>query len=443
MPARILVVKGFLEGRIYHIPDGGTLTVGRGSGSTLQILDKTLSRSHCHVAMDPSGDSATLRDLESSSGTWVNGDRVAEKQLEHGDRIILCQGTVVLEYSHIPGGTTVGASTAALVNASTAEIQLHKQVELEDESGDDVVVLHEGGEAERSADESAALPSGPTLGLATTGLADPWLGKTLSGYEIQERIGEGSVGVVYRAIQPRMGRTVALKMLQLDPTAGPAGIENFLRGARISGRFQHPNLVALYDAGQAHGCYFLAMEFVDGMTLETRLGRTGPLPVVTAADIARQVLSVLSMVHAADVMHQDIRPASILLTDEDEVKLTDLGIAAEMQRTGTLSGHLRLAPHYLAPEQITRTREVDFRVDLYGIGATLYKMLTGLAPFSAGSTADLMEAIQAGNPIPPQQLREDISESMSRFVLELLSVDPAGRPASADEALAALQQLAV
>ena len=452
MPARILIVKGFLEGRTYDIPDGGTLTIGRGPDNIIQILETSVSRHHCQIAMDPAGAGASIRDLGSSYGTRVNDEPISEKPLADADRIALGQGNFALEFHFTgPARRPREESHDALARASTAEIVAPQPGSVEDESEEELV-LHD--EETRDADPQAPaalrepdaekptdadLPAGPTLGLATTGKTDPWIGKTLASYEIQERLGEGSVGVVYRAVQPRMDRTVALKLLQIDPGAGPSAVERFLQNARISGQFQHSNIVALYDAGQAHGCYYLAMEYIDGESVGSRLNRSGPLSGRECLRIAMQMADALQTIHAAGVVHGDIKPDSILLTANGDAKLTDLNVTASLHSSGILLGPAHIGPHYMAPEQFSQPDSADHRADLYSLGATLYKMLTGRAPFSANSIAELMQAIQEGTPTPLNELCKDTPPLLAQLVDKLLEKDPADRHQSAAEVRGALR----
>ncbi|MBI4613603.1 MAG: serine/threonine protein kinase [Planctomycetes bacterium] len=261
------------------------------------------------------------------------------------------------------------------------------------------------------------------------------------GYEIVEKIGAGGMGVVYKAIQKRLERVVALKMIIPDRTVDPQAIRRFEREAFAIARLNHPNIVAAYDYGEASGRLWLAMEYVEGMSAGAALCRFGAFPEARALAIAREVVLGLSHALAAGVMHRDVKPDNILLSTEGakdasgvagSVKLTDLGLARlgrqviESSATITQKGHVVGSPHYMAPEQV-EGEDYDFRVDIYALGATLYHLVTGVLPYAASSIMGVLRNKATRLLDHPQDVIEGISDGMVRVLDRTLARSPEHR----------------
>jgi serine/threonine protein kinase len=234
------------------------------------------------------------------------------------------------------------------------------------------------------------------------------MGRTISHYQLQSKLGQGGMGIVYRAIDTRLGRVVALKMIPPDALGREDLSRRMLREAHAAAMLNHPNVCALYDVNEAEG--FLVMECIEGAPLNEVL-RAGPLAITRAMDIARQIASGLAAAHHRGIVHRDIKPANILLTPTGQVKITDFGLA----RCGedihlTLTGQLLGTPAYMSPEQIRGTT-ADERSDIWSFGVVLYEMLTGSLPFRGPNTTALLYSIVNDEPIPipaslgPQQAR--------------------------------------
>lgn len=209
--------------------------------------------------------------------------------------------------------------------------------------------------------------------------------------EIEERIGHGGMGVVYRARQRQLDRTVALKILRPDLDSDPTFAERFQREAKLLARLQHPNIVSVYDVGQAGKLFYLIMEYVEGANLR-HIERAGELTPKSAMQIVPQICQALEFAHEHGVVHRDIKPENILLNTNGDVKIADFGLAKMGGRTDdfslTAQGQVMGTPHYMAPEQVERPSEVDHRADIYSLGVVFYEMLTGELPlgrFSAPS----------------------------------------------------------
>jgi Tol biopolymer transport system component len=264
-------------------------------------------------------------------------------------------------------------------------------------------------------------------------------GTTVSHYEILERLGGGGMGVVYKARDTRLGRTVALKFVPPELTRDPEAKERFLREARAASALDHPNLCTVYEIGETgEGRLFLAMARYDGETLKKRLER-GPLPVEEAVDVARQVAQGLAKAHRHGIVHRDVKPANLMLTSDGVVKILDFGLAKLAGTAGiTREGSALGTPAYMAPEQ-ARGEEVDARADVWSLGAVCYEMLAGRRPFPGEPEAAALYAVLHEEPKPLSSLRPGVPPELARIVGRMLAKDPAARYASAAEVLAEIK----
>jgi tRNA A-37 threonylcarbamoyl transferase component Bud32 len=247
--------------------------------------------------------------------------------------------------------------------------------------------------------------------------------------EIAELIGAGGMGAVYKARQPKLERWVALKILPEKLAADPAFTERFTREARLLGRLNHPNIVAVYDFGQSGGFFFLLMEYVDGINLREAMA-TGRFSPVQALAIVPRICEALQYAHDEGILHRDIKPANILLDAKGRVKIADFGIAklagAVEDVALTASGAAVGTPHYMAPEQLEHPREVDQRADIYSLGVVFYEMLTGELPI--------------GRFAPPSE-KATVDPRVDPIVLQSLERDREKRFRSANEVKTRVENL--
>ncbi len=210
---------------------------------------------------------------------------------------------------------------------------------------------------------------------------DPRLGTVLAGYRIEERIGRGGMGVVYRAEHLNLRRRAAIKIIAPDLADSEGFRERFTREARIAAALQHPNIVTVYDAGEVDGLLYLAMQYIEGEDLAAVLRRDGRLRPYRAIDVCRQVASALDAAHAMGLIHRDVKPANVLVEGRTAF-LTDFGLTKQLDGTEpiTRAGDVVGTIHYVAPEQIDGT-QVTARSDVYSLGCLLYHCLTGHVPF--------------------------------------------------------------
>lgn len=280
--------------------------------------------------------------------------------------------------------------------------------------------------------KDAAVPPSPLDGNMTT--------QTKAGrYEFIDELGRGAMGVVYKAMDPVIGRTVAVKTIRLSEQgtglSRPELLARFQTEARAAGLLTHPNIVVVYDAGEEDGLYFITMELVEGKSLQTLLdgGQAFALPRVLR--IMEQTCSALHFAHDRNVVHRDIKPANLMLTADDTVKVTDFGTAKILQ-FGTVqqTAHVMGTPSYMSPEQV-KGRAVDGRSDIFSLGVMLYEMLTGEKPFPGQNITTVIYKIVNEEPVPPRQIDPSIHPGISAVVMKALAKEPDARYQSCREML--------
>ena len=261
------------------------------------------------------------------------------------------------------------------------------------------------------------------------------VGKTVSHYEILEKLGGGGMGVVYRARDTRLERQVALKFLSPQLTEDKTARERFLREAQTASALDHPNICVVHEIGETDdGEMYLCMAYYEGRTLKERISE-GPLLAEEAVAIACQIAAGLARAHEAGIVHRDIKPANIILTEYGEAKILDFGLAklqggAQLTRTGTAPGTVA----YMSPEQ-ARGHELDQRTDLWALGVIFYEMLTGLYPFPGSYPEAVRRALMETDPAPPSRALPEVPERFDPVVLKLLAKDPDDRYISARDLL--------
>ncbi|HKH43524.1 MAG TPA: protein kinase [Thermoanaerobaculia bacterium] len=267
------------------------------------------------------------------------------------------------------------------------------------------------------------------------------LPRDVGPYRLREQLGGGGMGIIYKAEDTRLGRTVALKFLPPELTRDPVAKARFSQEARAASALDHPNICTIYDLGEtAESALFLSMPCYEGETLRDLLER-GPLPLEKAADIARQVALGLAKAHRQGIVHRDIKPANLMITSDGVVKILDFGIAklagaAAITRTGVALG----TPAYMAPEQI-RGDEVDLRADLWSLGVVLYEMLAGRRPFPDENEVLAFHAILFQEPSPLGGHRPDVPPELEQLIAGLLRKNPAERTPTAEAVLEELLPL--
>ena len=263
--------------------------------------------------------------------------------------------------------------------------------------------------------------------------------RRLGQYTLEEKLGEGGMGAVYRASHAMLRRPTAIKLLPPDK-AGQAALERFEREVQLTARLSHPNTVAVFDYGRTpDGVFFYAMEYLDGINLDQLVREDGPQPPRRVAHVLRQVASALVEAHGIGLVHRDVKPENILLCERggipDVAKVVDFGLVKDLERGGAALSRADIVqgtPLYLSPEAITAPDRVDARGDIYALGAVGYYMLTGKHVFSGATLVEVCSHHLHTAPEPPSaRLGRPVSPALEAILLRCLEKDPACRPASA------------
>jgi serine/threonine-protein kinase len=257
--------------------------------------------------------------------------------------------------------------------------------------------------------------------------------KTVAGYEILGLLGRGAFGVVYKARQPGLKRVVALKMVLAGGHADEHELARFRSEAEVIARLQHPNIVQVYEVGEEEGRPFFSLEYVDGTSLKEKLAGT-PQPPREAAALLRTLAEAMAYAHQHNIVHRDLKPGNVLLTHDGVPKVGDFGLARRLEedsgqtRTGSAVG----TPSYMAPEQAEgRSREAGPLADVYSLGAVLYEVLTGRAPFRGASVLETLEQVRKREPVAPTQLQPGVPRDLETICLKCLHKEPGRRYANA------------
>ena len=254
---------------------------------------------------------------------------------------------------------------------------------------------------------------------------DPRIGKVIAGYRIEERVGRGGMGVVYRAEHLNLRRRAAIKIIAPDLAESEGFRERFTREARIAAALQHPNIVTVYDAGEVDGILYLAMQYIEGNDLSAVLRKDGRLRPYRAIDVCRQVASALDAAHAMGLIHRDVKPANVLIEGRTAF-LTDFGLTKRMDGTHTeltRAGDVVGTIHYVAPEQI-EGNQVSARSDVYSLGCLLYHCLTGQVPFSRDTDVAVIYAHLSEPPPKLTALRPELATGLDGVIAKALDKSP-------------------
>jgi serine/threonine protein kinase/beta-lactam-binding protein with PASTA domain len=260
-------------------------------------------------------------------------------------------------------------------------------------------------------------------------------------YRILRKLGSGGMANVYLAEDEELGRRVAIKILNDRHANDESFVERFRREAKHAAGLSHPNIVSIYDRGEAEGTYYIAMEYLEGRSLKELISSRGPAPVATAIEYVRQILSALRVSHRTGVIHRDIKPHNVLVDGEGRLKVTDFGIARAGPSQMTEAGSIVGTAQYLSPEQ-AQGAPVSESSDLYSVGIVLYELLTGEVPFSGESPVEIAMKHLSKAPTPPSQLRPELPHDLDLVVMRALAKDPEERYQTADEMDADLARVA-
>jgi serine/threonine protein kinase len=401
MPKHLQVIAGPDAGKVFPLPEGDTVLVGRSRALECRLMDPYVSRVHCQVQLE--GGDVVVIDFQSAAGTFVNGQRVNRQPLQPGDIIRI--GDTQLQY----------------LDTDAAE-------------PDTVPPPPEtGGEAPRPTDQLTDL-----------------VGKMLSHYQVGQVLARGQSGLVFHARDVGKDQAVALKVLWPEFSEHEEQTQRFVRAMQTALPLRHPNLVSVLGAGKTGSFCWVAMEYVEGESLTQtvqRIGTAGMLDWRNALRVAVHVGRALDFAHRQQIIHRNVTPMNIIVQASTRMaKLGDLMLAKALEgvlakqitRPGELLGDLR----YMAPERTYGAGNVDGRSDIFGLGATVYALLTGRPPFEGPTPGETLTKLRHGDLVRPKKYQLAIPDLFEGIVLKTLARRPEDRYATADSLVADLDKVA-
>jgi len=404
MSLQLVVTAGPDAGRVFTLQQGSDLTLGRGEKSFYRITDPRASRSHCQIAVE--GETAVVTCNGGSGGTRVNGKKVDKHKLKLGDILQVGETQLRLQMGDFPLEVGLAVVTP----------------------------------------DAAAKPVAP----ANVGQLEELSGKTLAHYEVGHVLGKGRSCVVFFANDPKNeNRPIALKILLPEFSKNEEEMQRFVRAMKTILPLRHPNLVTTYAAGKTGPFCWVAMEYVAGETLRDVIKRIGVANMLDWKHAFRAALDIargLDYAREQNIVHRNVTPTNILLQSTDKAhKLGDLmlakalegSLAEQITRTGELVGDLA----YMSPERTRGLTDLDHRSDLYGLGATLYALLTGRAPFEGATMIEQITKIRQHEPVKPTKYQLSIPSLFQDLVMKLLAKKPEDRFQSAKDLLKDLERV--
>lgn len=282
-----------------------------------------------------------------------------------------------------------------------------------------------------------ALDATPVVQSASTAREDfsNVAGRVFGNYELLEQIGQGGMGVVFKARQRNLNRTVALKLMLSGPLASEAEIKRFRSEANAAATLQHPNVVAIHEVGEQDGRHYFSMEYVEGRSLAEVVRRT-PLPAEQAVRYVKSIAEAVHYAHQRGILHRDLKPHNVLIDAKDQPRITDFGLAKQIEVDSdlTVSGAVLGTPSYMPPEQAAgKRREIGPASDIYSLGAILYDLLTGRPPFRADTPVDTLRQVLDAEPAAPRLLNRKVPRDLETICLKCLAKERQRRYASAQE----------
>jgi serine/threonine-protein kinase len=420
MSTQIRVVAGPDVGKVFFVPPGKSLLVGRGNQADVQINDPSVSRAHCRVRAR--GAKVLVEDLGSRGGVLLNGERVTEHPLGHQDVVQIGATQLRVELRPLAEQDTI-LTTKPPRSRSRVAAPAPVRPALPEKS-----------------DKPPLLPS-ERIGDLT--------GYRLGAYRVGPQVARGQSGPLFRAADIKTGRAVALKVLWPEITRDGREVRRFVRAMRTMMPVRHVHLVELYGAGKASGYCWVAMEFVDGASLADTLKKAPNhrLGWRDALRVGVHVSRALVYAHHKRIVHRNITPRNILIAADGSAKLGDLMLTKALE--GSLAGHITSTGQllgdlsYVAPERTSgQVGAGDERSDLYSLGATLYTALTGRPPLVGKSMLETILKIRQETPAPARTLQPAVPAEFERVVMKLLAKTPEDRFPKAAELLRTVQNYA-
>ena len=410
----LVVTGGSAEGRRLQMPE--ELILGRdASGDGRLSGDSEVSRKHARLSRDEAG-VVTIEDLGSANGTFVNDERVsAARQLAPGD--VVRVGSTTLEL--VPaGGFPAAAPTAMSAQPPAAA------------PPPPAAAPPPPPPPAPPPPRPAPPPVPAPLAPLPAPVAEVPLGSVFAGCRVEQVIGHGDMGIVYRAEELALQRPVALKLIRAEYSGDQRFRERFKREAGVAAAIDHPNVIPIFDTGEEAGALYLTMRLVEGTDLRSLIAQEGRLDPLRAARIVRSVGAALDAAHARGMLHRDVKPSNVLLSRDDHVYLSDFGLAKPLASVGELTRHGTVVARaqYVAPEQVLG-QHVDARVDIYALGCVLFEALTGQPPLS-GAQAIVHSDV---GPPSPVAVRPDLPIEFDEVVRRSMAREPDQRYPSAGD----------
>ena len=269
---------------------------------------------------------------------------------------------------------------------------------------------------------------------------DQFIGQTLGGCLILDFVGQGGMGVIYKARQKSLDRIVAIKILSHKLSDDATFIERFQREARAIARVNHPNVLAVYDVGDENGIYYMIMEFIDGGNLAEQQERVGVIDYLDACDYIAQAARGLGAAQASGIIHRDIKPDNLMLTTRGVLKVSDFGLARETNSSNTETQAVMGTPAFMSPEQCDG-KIVDGRTDIYSLGGTFHKLITGRLPFEAETAMSMMYRHKHEALIPPHEIIPTIPKGLSDIIVRMMQKRREDRYQSMQEVIDSIEDV--
>ncbi|MBL8801712.1 MAG: protein kinase [Planctomycetes bacterium] len=405
-----------------ELPRSGVLSIGADRERVdFAIEGQGVAPVHCAIGRVKGGGWA-LKDLGSEYGVIVNGERVASRKLEVGDLILLGSRRVRVIDGDAPPPQPTSSAPAASAAAKSESPARARELETTSSLGSSPSSSPSSSQGS-STQQGAALPQ-------------------VKGYRVERLLGRGGMGAVYLAVQESLGRPVALKVLAEKLAADVDFVRRFQSEARAAAALNHPNVVTVHDVWEDSGRHFLAMEYMDRGNLESRLARGGKLPIKEALEVLGDATKALVYAELRGIVHRDIKPANLMQNSVGTTKLADLGLAMHLEAEATEADNKKIfgTPHFISPEQ-ARGEKTDVRSDMYSLGATMYRLLSGRTPFEGATTRDILRGHFLEQPKPLSEVAPEVRPELAAIVERLLRKKPDERFPSANVLLTEVERV--
>lgn len=431
------IIDGPNAGTAFTFDKHAVVLVGRSDRCRPFSVGDDPKCSRVHLIMEANPPISRIRDLGSTNHTYVNGQKVIQASLSDGDTMLIGSTTFKVRIEETEMDQVCENEDVFLTTEDSSEAGMTE--------GLTVRCARCGNESELT--KSPPDPSGEHLFVCTGCREEMKLdGEQIPGYRYLSQLSKGGMGILWLAEETKTGRQVVVKTMIPDIASSWRMVQMFLRESRISLGLSHPNIVEFITAGQFDDQLFVVLEFVDGLDAEAlRQQHGGHLPAASVVQIGVQVLDALEYAHSRDIVHRDLKPANIMVTGSEgiyKVKVTDFGLARNYRAAGmsdiTQQGEIRGSIPYMSPEQVLDPSKSDPRTDVFGLGATIYHLLTGEFCYKFRKKEDPLVTIMETDTVPVETRGIPVSDSLASVINRALAKDPDQRFQSAAEMRAAL-----